>query len=229
MYNPATLLNEDGSASMATALLMSHHAFRRDIARFAVAVRQFAAGDRSRLAALQAEWQSYRGALHGHHEVEDQRIFPDLRARQPDLVPVIDRLISQHRRIDPLLEQGDGSFADLSAKSATAATVVAEISALLDEHLALEEANVIHFLREAKQFPPPASDAEAELYAQGFAWSSQGVAPEVLARVDAMLPEGLAARLPAARAAFEQRSAGAWGETQIGASRTAIPDRLAGH
>ncbi|HET6151278.1 MAG TPA: hemerythrin domain-containing protein [Polyangia bacterium] len=156
MYNAATLLNEDGSASMATVLLMSHHAFRRDIARFAVALGQFAAGDASRLAALQTEWQAYRGALHGHHEVEDQWIFPDLRARQPDLVPVIDRLISQHRRIDPLLGQGDGAFANLPAGSAAAATVVAEISALLDEHLALEEANVIGFCarRRSSRRPP---------------------------------------------------------------------------
>jgi len=43
------LLNEDGSASMATALLMSHHAFRRDIARFAGALEKVAGGAGVRL------------------------------------------------------------------------------------------------------------------------------------------------------------------------------------
>src|SRR5947207_3118189 len=38
MPTPPDLLNDDGSASIATALLMSHHGFRRDIARFAVAL-----------------------------------------------------------------------------------------------------------------------------------------------------------------------------------------------
>jgi hypothetical protein len=43
-----------------------------------------------------------------------------------------------------------------------------------------------------------------------------------------MMPEGLAARLPAARAAFEKRSAAAWGPTEVGASRTAIPPWFVG-
>ena len=40
---------------MATALLMSHHAFRRDIARFAGALQKVASGDTSKLEALRYE------------------------------------------------------------------------------------------------------------------------------------------------------------------------------
>jgi hypothetical protein len=65
------------------------------------------------------------------------------------------------------------------------------------------------------------------MYAQGFAWSSDGIAPEVLARVDAMLPANVTTRLPAARAAFAERCARVWGATPKGASRTAVPDWLA--
>jgi hypothetical protein len=203
--NVVNLLNDDGSASMATALLMSHHAFRRDIARFAIALRRLTAGDASRVPALRQEWQSYRGALHGHHEVEDTRMFPGLRSEQAALVPVIDQLTAQHKRIDPLLSSGDRAFANLPETAAEAALIVGQLSALLDEHLALEEAHVIRFIRGARDFPPPGSDAEAAMYADGFAWASDGVAPEVLERVDAMLPEILRARLPAARAAFQER------------------------
>ena len=99
---------------------------------------------------------------------------------------------------------------------------------LLDQHLAIEEAKVVPFLRDAKQFPPPATDAEADLYAQGFAWSCHGVAPEVLQGLNVILPAILTSRLPAARAAFDQRCLRVWGPTPAGASRTAIPDWLPG-
>jgi hemerythrin-like domain-containing protein len=219
-----TLLNDDGSASMATALMMSHHGFRRDLGRFAIVLRGVADGDRSRIAGLAEEWRSYRNTLHGHHEAEDKGIFPHLRGQQPELAPIIDRLTADHRRIDPLLERGDRAFADLPAGAGDAASVVAELRALLDEHLALEEARIIQFIREARAFPPPASDAEAEMYAQGFAWASDGIAPEVLEKVDAMLPAGLGARLAAARAAFAERRERVWGPLAPGAARTPIPD-----
>jgi hemerythrin-like domain-containing protein len=228
MPNVPTLLNDDGSASMATALLMSHHGLRRDIARFAVALRRVAEGDQSRVAALNEEWRSYHGTLHGHHEAEDQGIFPHLRGQQPSLAPVIDGLTADHRRIDPLLADGDRAFGQLPAGVESAAAVVAQLAALLDTHLATEEAHVISFLREAKAFPPPASEAEADLYAGGFAWSSFGVAREVLERVDGMLPAVLTSRLPAARAAFAARQERVWGATPPGSSRTAIPDWLPG-
>jgi hemerythrin-like domain-containing protein len=224
MSKAPNLLNDDGTASMATALLMSHHGFRRDIARFASALGRPLAGDAVKTAALAGEWQSYRATLHGHHEAEDKGLFPNLRAQHGELGPVIDRLGADHRRIDPLLARGDQAFGELGARHAEALAVIKELSGLLDEHLAVEEAEVIPFIRAAKQFPPPATDAEVEMFAQGFAWASEGVADEVLARVDEMLPASLVSKLPAARAAFDERVRRVWDPTPRGASRTAIPD-----
>jgi hemerythrin-like domain-containing protein len=220
-----TLLNDDGTASIATMLMMSHHGFRRDIALFGTALRRVAEGDRSQVGALQQEWKNYHGTLHGHHEAEDQQLFPHLKSQHPSLGAVIEQLTSDHRRIDPLLDRGDRAFARLPVTEA-AAELVSELSRLLDAHLAKEEAEVIPFLREAKEFPPPQTDAEMEMYAEGFAWSSHGVAPEVLARVHELLPRTLAARIPAARTTFEQRYVRVWGNANSGASRTAIPDWL---
>src|SRR5688572_14366037 len=222
------LLNDDGSASMATALMMSHHGFRRDIARFATAVAQVAGGDQVRVPALQKEWKSYRETLHHHHEAEDQGMFPSTRGEHPQLAAVIERLSADHRRIDPLLEKGDAAFANLGTTPGVAAEVVAELSRLLDEHLALEEANVVHLIREARQFPPPESEEVIKMYAEGFAWASYGVAPEVLECVYQMLPKAVSERLPAARAAFAERCTQVWGPTPPGASRTAVPDWLGG-
>jgi hypothetical protein len=62
------------------------------------------------------------------------------------------------------------------------------------------------------------------MYAQGFAWSSNGIAPDVVEQVYALLPEILTSRLPAARAAFDARCERVWGTARAGSSRTPIPD-----
>jgi hypothetical protein len=229
------LLNDDGDASMATALMMSHHGFRRDIAEFALALSRLAASESSSAtaSALRDEWKSYRATLHGHHESEDQRMFPHLRGQNPELAGAIDSLSADHSRIDPLLEAGDRAFGELAAGPAVApraleaaSAVVAELALLLDAHLASEERTVISFLRGAKAFPPPGSEAEAELYAQGFAWASYGVAPEVLERVDAMLPPLLVSKLGEAQSVFRARYERVWGSQRGGASTTSVPDWL---
>jgi hemerythrin-like domain-containing protein len=227
MATTISLLNDDGSASVATALLMSHHAFRRDIARFGRALARVVEGDLARAAALREEWRSFRGSLHGHHEIEDTKMFPGFRGANAQLAPVFDQLSAQHDQIDPLLERADAAFAALETRATEAAAVVKELAGLLDQHLELEETHVPAFLRPAKEFPPTSSDAESDAYAQGFAWSSEGVAPEVLNRVYGILPPAVVSRLPAARAAFAERCARVWGETPSGASRTSVPDWLA--
>jgi iron-sulfur cluster repair protein YtfE (RIC family) len=223
MPKPPELLNSDGSASMATLLMMSHHGFRRDLARFARALTALSAADDARAQALGEEWQSFHGALHGHHQVEDSAIFPAIKSQHPELAVCIEGLGADHRRIDPLLEQGDAAFRNLPRTSAALA-VVRELQALLNEHLATEEAQLIPQLRAAKDFPPPSTEAEADMYAQGFAWSSHGIAPQVLKQVYALLPAVLTSRLPAAVSAFAQRCERVWGSAKAGAAHTPIPD-----
>ena len=223
MSTPPNLLDDDGNASMATAIMSSHHGFRRDLAQFATALRRLAAGDRQRVAALREEWTHFRGKLHAHHQAEDTGLFPSLRAQQPALAAVIAGLDADHRRIDPLLEQGDRAFAALPVTTEAAAEIVALLRALLAPHLATEEAQLFPFLRGAKEFPS-CSDDELAMFADGFAWCSHGIAPDIIARLDAILPPALVARLPAARAAFTERCARVWGSAQPGASRTAVPD-----
>jgi hypothetical protein len=210
------LLNDDGTASIATALMMSHHAFRRDLQRFAIALADANASNRP---ALREEWQRFRGGLHGHHEAEDNGVFPPLRA---EIGAIIDELSAGHHQIDPLLERGDRAFAAEDVRAAL--EVIRELKTLLDPHLALEEERVIPFLRGAKGFPPPESDEMLAMYADGFAWSSYGIAGDVLERVNVIVPEGVRTRLPAAREAFKKRWIEVWGAVPEGASRTPVPD-----
>lgn len=218
----AELLNEDGRASIATAMMMSHHAFRRDLNCFSRALDDYSPGDSDRTDALREEWQFFRGALHGHHEMEDANIFPDFAKQSPEMAVAIEGLSSDHRKIDPLLEQGDRAFADAIDLPA-AKSIVGELIALLDGHLTTEEATVIPHLRGVYAFPPPPDEAAAEMYAQGFAWSSHGIAPEVLEQVYAILPENLTSCLTAARRKFEERCVRVWGTAKTGSSRTSVP------
>jgi hemerythrin-like domain-containing protein len=210
MSHAPQLLNDDGTASMATLIMMSHHGFRRDLARLGRALRQVEAGDASRFVALREEWQRFRATLHGHHEAEDNGVFPSLAKEHASVRATIEALEGDHRRIDPLLERGDRAFAE-AVRSDEAIAVVRELDELLHPHLATEESELIPFLRDAKTFPTPETDEMADVYAKGFAWAMHGIAPDVLDRVHEMLPAILLARLPAARAEFDERAARTWG------------------
>ena len=225
MATPPDLLNDDGSASMATMLMMSHHGFRRDLGRFARALTLPSVGERAAL--LRDEWQSFTNTLHGHHHAEDTGMFPSMQAQFPELAACIARLSADHAKIDPLVSEGDAAFSELP-RTARASELVRELQTLLDPHLALEEEQIIPLIRGAKSFPPPGSSDEAELYARGFAWASHGVAADIREKVYAMLPDILRARLPAALRAFEERCERVWGPTPPAAARTPIPESL-GH
>jgi hemerythrin-like domain-containing protein len=221
MSNAPNLLNDDGSASMATMIMMSHHGLRRDLARFAAALAQ--AVDPSRAQALREEWQSFHQTLHGHHEAEDNGMFPNMRSQSESLGKTLDRLSADHRLIDPLLERGDRAFAELAGNQRAAEQVVRQLSELLTPHLALEESELIPLIRGAKEFPPPPNDEVAAMYAKGFAWAMDGIAPEVLEQVYGMLPGVLRERLPAAREAFAERRQRVWGRLPPLASTTSVP------
>ncbi len=223
MSQSPNLLNDDGTASMATLLLLSHHAFRRDIARFIRAAAQIKAGDTSRADAVRGEWEkSYRQALHGHHVMEDTNIFPDIKNKHPNLASAIDTLTAQHHEIDPALERGDAAFTDLVHPD-SAEVVLNELKTLLDQHLAFEEAEITPYLRGAKEFPALADDSMAAMYAEGFAWSMQGIAPRVLEEVRRLLPDILLAKLSGAQREFEARSERVWGAYTVGSATTPVP------
>jgi hypothetical protein len=224
MANAPNLLNDDGTASMATAFLTSHHGLRRDIRLFAGALGRVLAGSTTHVEALRDEWKRYRDTLHGHHMMEDTALFPSLKQQHPELAEVIDGLLADHRKIDPLLEEGDKAFAELATVPRPAVRVVGSLGGLLVSHLETEEKHIVPFIREAKAFPPPASEVELEMYAQGFAWSSHGVAQEVLDKLYELLSPELRAKMPAARAAFAKRCEAVWGTAVAGSARTSIPD-----
>ncbi|MDX2089494.1 MAG: hemerythrin domain-containing protein [Kofleriaceae bacterium] len=220
---PTQLLNDDGTASMATAIMSSHFALLRDLGCFERAVTEILAGDLTRVAPVRDEWTQFHAALHGHHTAEDTGLFPGLRAQHQDLAPALDKLDAQHRAIDPLLADGDRLFVELAGQAEAALVLVRALQQHLREHLADEERAVIAHLREAKQFPVPPTDEAFELYAGGFAWSTAGLAASVTEPLFAMLPPGLRDRLPAAQDAFTARCRKVWGYEHAACAVTSVP------
>jgi hypothetical protein len=94
---------------------------------------------------LGAYCASYCRLVTGHHTLEDQAVFPHLRAREPGLRPVLDRLADEHEIIHKVLEDVDAELVELLrnpdfSRLQQAADVLTDV---LLSHLAYEEAQLI--------------------------------------------------------------------------------------
>ena len=102
---------------------------------------------------LGAYCESYCRIVTGHHTLEDRSVFPHLRASEPALAPVIDRLEEEHRVIHDLLDRFDRALVGLVGADGTGVAgrealdgVEAAVDLLGDallSHLAYEERELI--------------------------------------------------------------------------------------
>jgi hypothetical protein len=95
---------------------------------------------------LGAYCASYCRIVTWHHSLEDQAVFPHLRAREPGLGPVLDRLASEHEIIHTVLEDVDAELVALLRNPGDFSRLhqAADLlSDLLLSHLAYEEAQLV--------------------------------------------------------------------------------------
>ena len=103
-------------------------------------------------------WQLKVGCLrycrfvHSHHNLEDAAFFPALRAANPALNPVVDKLEDDHRKVSDLLdavEEGADVLTkiDSDAVRRSVADTLTVLGERLIEHLDYEELNVGPTLR----------------------------------------------------------------------------------
>ena len=95
---------------------------------------------------LGAYCASYCRIVTGHHSLEDQAVFPHLRAREPGLGPVIDRLASEHEVIHEVLEDLDAELVAMLARPGDFTRLQQAADVLTDvllSHLAYEEAQLV--------------------------------------------------------------------------------------
>jgi Hemerythrin HHE cation binding domain len=95
---------------------------------------------------LGAYCASYCRVVTGHHSLEDQAVFPYLRASEPGLGPVIDRLADEHEIIHKVLEDLDAELVELLRNPGDFARLQQAADVLTDtllSHLAYEEAQLV--------------------------------------------------------------------------------------
>jgi hemerythrin-like domain-containing protein len=96
---------------------------------------------------LQIDCLRYCRFVHSHHGAEDFMFFPELRATNPTLAPVIDRLEAEHRRVShglDAVEAAARALGDDESESArrTVAHALRALGENLLAHLDYEERNV---------------------------------------------------------------------------------------
>ncbi|MFE3030305.1 hemerythrin domain-containing protein [Streptomyces canus] len=134
-------------------MVVVHRVFRRESALLPRMVRAVPDGESARAAQISAYLTDYVSGLHHHHTLEDELIWPLLRARAADAEALVARMEEQHGRIDSSLEavevwapQWRGS-ADSVAGQELALALEEHRLALLD-HLDDEERLVLPLVAE---------------------------------------------------------------------------------
>jgi len=157
---PATAYTESQRAS-GQHLVDVHDHFRAELASIVDLVEQVAAGARdpggarSAIHAMtlrQNNWTvgaycaSYCRLLTTHHTLEDVSLFPQLRAADPALGPVLDRLAAEHHAIHEVLERVDRALVALVSTPDGLAELRAAVDLLSDallSHLSYEERELV--------------------------------------------------------------------------------------
>ena len=96
--------------------------------------------------ALGAYCQSYCRVVTTHHSIEDQSMFPHLRARDTELAPVIDRLEEEHHVIAGVLDEVDRALVAVVGEPDGMPQLRAAVDLLADtmrSHLSYEERQLV--------------------------------------------------------------------------------------
>ena len=151
-----------GQQAAGQHLIDVHDGLRAELARLRDLIEQVAAGRRdpaavrsfiNRMTIRQNGWTlgafcaSYCRVVANHHTLEDRSVFPHLRAQDPGLEPVVDRLEEEHEVIADLLERVDAAMVALVASEpdgmAKARAVLDLLTDALLSHLSYEERELV--------------------------------------------------------------------------------------
>lgn len=145
---PGQAAAPDGPVDMQMMYVM-HHAFRRDLAKFASAAQHTPVEDRTAWRLLARRWAIFAEVLHNHHSGEDAGLWPWLleHGTEEDRA-TLEAMESEHAEIDPLLAacaEGLDRLADHADEDTRAALAVRLVATRdsLARHLAHEETDAI--------------------------------------------------------------------------------------
>src|ERR1700722_17140794 len=137
----------DRAVALSEQLIRAHQSLRERIA----SVRQQVTGAAGSPAAgvaipedLLSHCLGFCAAIHTHHTGEDHHLLPALRAAAPELAPVIDNLIEDHRLVASILQR----IRELLVQDrppAAPGTLIRELdglTAILESHFSYEERRI---------------------------------------------------------------------------------------
>src|SRR4029453_4337101 len=152
---PGHLLDLAGQTHVAEGPLdlngmdMAHHAFRRDLVRFAAAARNPPVDEVEVWRALAVRWSQFGAILHHHHTTEDDVLWPQLLdVADAEGRATLKAMEAEHEQIDPVLEACAAGFAAM-ARTPDAATRdhLAEVTErardTLSDHMRHEETDAL--------------------------------------------------------------------------------------
>ncbi len=137
----------------ASDLVMAHQAFRRVYALAPDAVRSTDPGDRARISSVAKTLKAINAALHHHHTVEDTMLWDTLSERRPACGLHVELMKRQHGTVADLLTQAPELIKAWQRHpgpdtAAALAGLFAEIGAVLEVHLAAEEARIVPLIEQ---------------------------------------------------------------------------------
>jgi hemerythrin-like domain-containing protein len=227
LFLPGQAAAPEGPVDMFMMYLM-HHAFRRDLARFAAAVPHTPYDDRATWTALAERWDRFADILHKHHSGEDAGVWPFLLARADDAErSVLLAMEAEHDKIDPQLaacKQLLGKLAtdgtqDRARLCAQLSVRLAETRELLDHHLRHEESGAMAILQrhmtqeewhalEEEHFGESKKDLRYLTYACN--WLAEDLSPAVMDGIFAKVGQAFRVVMWAGRRKFRRLESSAF-------------------
>lgn len=96
-------------------MYLAHHAFRRDLTRFAAAARNTPVEAADVWRALAVRWEQFGAILHHHHTTEDDVLWPQLLdVADAEGRETLEAMEAEHELIDPLLAGCADGFAAMT-------------------------------------------------------------------------------------------------------------------
>jgi Hemerythrin HHE cation binding domain len=175
-----------------------HAAFRRDLARFDVALARFPDGSQERAGQLVLAWDNFTHQLHHHHQDEETIFWPAFRELGADETLTSD-LGGEHLQMLMALDHADEVVRRLpvvpsSAQAAASRAAVGELGEVLHEHLEHEEQDLEPWAAVRRGTPAMKAAAAAVRRAHKgeagtfVAWLLDGAAPEDAAALRREIP-----------------------------------------
>ena len=165
-----------------TMMFAYHDALRRDLKQI------------SQMEARSDGWELFETLLHVHHTVEDDALWPVVRAavaERPDDLALLDEMAAEHAALGPLLDAITAALA--GGESAPGAR--AELATKLQEHLAHEEDATLPLIdatlteQQWMTFGMTATQRVGPNMPQFLPWLLDGADDDTTARVLNLIPE----------------------------------------